>query len=43
MGPTTMGHPFLALYLSSPENLARLDELKRINATLSDPRGVPES
>ena len=43
MGPTTMGHPFLALYVSSPENLARLDELKRINATLSDPRGVPES
>ena len=43
MGPTTMGHPFLALYLSSPENLARLGELKRINATLSDPRGVPES
>ena len=43
MGPTTMGHPFLVLYLSSPENLARLDELKRINATLSDPRGVPQS
>ena len=43
MGPTTMGHPFLALYLSSPENLARLDELKQINATLSDPRGVPQS
>ena len=43
MGPTTMGNPFLALYLSSPENLARLDELKRINATLSDPRGVPQT
>ncbi len=43
MGPTTMGNPFLALYLSSPANLARLDEFKRINATLSDPRGVSES
>ena len=43
MGPTTMGHPFLALYLSSPGNLARLDEFKQMNAVLSDPRGVPRS
>ena len=43
MGPTTLGNPFLALYLSSPENLARLEELKQLNATLSDPRGVPEA
>ena len=38
MGPTTMGHPFLALYVSSPANLERLEELRQINATLSDPR-----
>ena len=43
MGPTTMGNPFLALYLSSPDNLARLEELRQINAVLSDPRGVSEA
>jgi hypothetical protein len=39
MGESTRGNPFLALYISSPENLARFDELKRMNAILQDPRG----
>ncbi len=39
MGPSTLGAPFLALYISSPDNLARLDDLKRMNAVLQDPRG----
>ncbi len=39
MGKSTLGNPFLALYISSPENLANLDELQKINAMLSDPRG----
>jgi len=39
MGPTTMGHPFLALFISSPQNIARLEDYRRMNATLSDPRG----
>ncbi|HEV2666074.1 MAG TPA: M14 metallopeptidase family protein [Blastocatellia bacterium] len=43
MGPTTMGNPFLALYISSPANLAQLEKLKQINARLSDPRGASES
>jgi hypothetical protein len=43
MGPTTLGNPFLALYFSSADNLANLDELKRINAMLSDPRGFSEA
>ena len=43
MGPTTLGNPFLVLFISSPENLARLDEFKRINAMLSDPRGLAEA
>ncbi len=43
MGPTTMGNPFLVLFISSPANLAQLEQLKQINARLSDPRGVPES
>ena len=43
MGPSTLGNPFLVLFISSSENLARLDELRRINATLSDPGGATES
>ena len=43
MGPTTMGNPFLALFISSPANLAQLEQLKQINARLSDPRGASES
>lgn len=40
MGDTEMGQPFLALYISTPENLARLDEIKAYNNKLVDPRGV---
>jgi len=43
MGPSTMGNPFLVLFISAPENLERLEELRQINATLSDPRGVSEA
>ena len=39
MGPSTLGEPFLSIFISSPGNLARLDELKRMNAVLQDPRG----
>jgi hypothetical protein len=42
MGPSTLGNPFLALFISSPDNLARMEELRQINAQLSDPRGIPE-
>lgn len=41
MGDTEMGNPFLALYISSPENLAQLDKIKSYNNKLVDPRGVP--
>ena len=43
MGPSTMGHPFLLLIISSEENLANLDRLKQVNAKLSDPRGIAEA
>jgi hypothetical protein len=43
MGPSTMGHPFLLVIVSSPENLAGLDRLREINARISDPRRVPAS
>jgi hypothetical protein len=43
MGPSTLGNPFLALFISAPANLARLEELRQINAQLSDPRGIDET
>jgi len=42
MGPSTLGNPFLAIFFSAPENLARLEEFRQINAQLNDPRGIPE-
>ena len=43
MGKTSEGHPFLALFISSPQNLAKLEHYRGINAKLSDPRGVPDA
>jgi len=43
LGQSTEGRPFLALFISSPENLARLDEYRQMNARLADPRGVPQA
>lgn len=43
MGPTSMGNPFLAVYISSPANLAKLETLRQWNLKLSDPRGVPST
>jgi hypothetical protein len=43
MGPSTMGNPFLLVIISSEGNLANLDRLQFVNATLSDPRGVAEA
>lgn len=42
MGPSTMGHPFLVVLISSQENLANLEDFKEINAKISDPRGIDE-
>ena len=43
MGPSTLGEPFLSIFVSSPENLDRLDGFKRMNAVLQDPRGHTEA
>lgn len=43
VGTSTLGRPFLVIYASSPANLARLDEIQRMNAILQDPRGQPQS
>jgi murein tripeptide amidase MpaA len=43
LGQSTMGKPFVMATISAPENLARLDEYKRIQELLADPRqlGAP--
>lgn len=38
LGKTTLGAPFVALVISSPANLRRLDAIRRSNARLADPR-----
>jgi hypothetical protein len=43
VGNSTLGNPFLIIYASAAENLAQLDEIKEMNAVLSDPRGHSQS
>ncbi|MEP9400499.1 M14 metallopeptidase family protein [Sphingomonas sp. VNH70] len=43
IGKSTEGKPFLVMFVSSPENLARLEEYRQMNAKLADPRGVPQA
>ncbi|MGV8041408.1 MAG: M14 family zinc carboxypeptidase [Thermoanaerobaculaceae bacterium] len=40
LGPTVEGRQMVGLAISTPANLARLDELRRRWARLADPRGV---
>jgi hypothetical protein len=42
MGPSTMGHPFLVVYISSAENLMNMDRFQKVNQMISDPRGLSE-
>ena len=39
VGPSTLGNPFLVIFVSSPQNLVQLDAIRRRNAILQDPRG----
>lgn len=38
LGPTTEGRPFIVATISTPENIARLAEIKAVQAMLADPR-----
>ncbi|MCC7244003.1 MAG: peptidase M14 family protein [Acidobacteria bacterium] len=43
LGKSSEGRPFIALFISSAANLAKLDQYREMNAKLADPRGVPEA
>jgi hypothetical protein len=43
LGKTSEGRPYIALFISSPANLAKLDHYRQINARLADPRGISEA
>lgn len=42
MGPSTEGNPFLLVTITSPANLAQLEELRGINRSITDPRWVED-
>ena len=37
-GPTTLGNPFVSITISSPTNLARLDEIREASKRIADGR-----
>jgi hypothetical protein len=39
LGPTTQNRPMIMATITSPENMRRLDEIRRAQARLADPRG----
>jgi hypothetical protein len=43
LGKTSEGRPYIALFISSPANLAKLEAFRQINARLADPRGLQEA
>jgi hypothetical protein len=40
VGKSSEGRPYIALFISSPANLAKLEQIRQINAKLADPRGI---
>jgi hypothetical protein len=43
VGPTTEGRPFLIVTITSEANMQRLEEIRRANLRLADPRGLGEA
>ncbi len=43
LGKTSDGRPYIALFISSPANLTKLEQIKQLNARLADPRGLSEA
>jgi hypothetical protein len=43
LGKSSEGRPYIALFISSPANLAKLDRYRQLNARLADPRGMTEA
>ena len=43
LGKTSDNRPYVALFISSPANLAKLDRFRQLNARLADPRGLSEA
>jgi hypothetical protein len=43
LGKTSEGRPYIALFISSPANLAKLDHYRQLNARLADPRGLSDA
>lgn len=41
IGQTTDGHPTIAAIISAPENIRNLEEIRRTNQRLADPRSLP--
>jgi hypothetical protein len=42
LGKSSEGRSYIALFISSPQNLARLEHYRQLNARLADPRGLSE-
>lgn len=40
LGRTTRGRPFVVLTVTAPNNMARLEEIRRAQSRLADPRGL---
>ena len=43
LGKSSDNRPYVAIFISSPANLAKLDRLRQLNARLGDPRGLSEA
>lgn len=43
LGKSSEGRPYIALFITAPANLAKLDRFGQLNSRLADPRGLSDS